>query len=255
MVKPMSGRVRKGMMYASAALIASGTIMTAVSLHAEPLPAPLPTTVSVHVRPHATSIYRVQIVDPFAAQPDAASVAGAPQTIAQASGLSSAPGVVPKLGPLSVPNPDGSMPAGSPVLASDQTTTYTLQATLLGNPSIAEFQSGGDVELLKVGDMLGDRKVVRITKGEVDFADGTRISMAGGNAQNPSQSVPAAPMTAPGVAVTTAPGLAPNATPAAAPVSSAPPASPATAPQPQVFVTPPAQRPTPAAPAPSSATP
>lgn len=231
----MRSVARSHILIVSAALLGAGAVAAAGYSIAAPLPPKPKTTVQVAVAPAAASIYQMHIVDAFADTRLARGVgAGAPVS----TGVDQS---VPQLTPLSVPNPDGTLP-GAPLgsggrLPSGNQATYTLQATLIGTPSLAEFSAGSDVQILHVGDHLGQRVVAEIGRGEVRFLDGTIVTIGpmtgGSNADDSSGTSHGVPQfmtggsNAAGVPTTSASVTTSTSAPVAtfAPIPSAPPTS------------------------------
>gem|GEM_PF-6213035 len=185
----MSPWIRRTFLTIGLSLFVAQIVAHAGVSQAIPPKKPLPSNVTVVIKVRGPSIQRTKILDPFQIDPSLASASTTPSSSSTTSNGSSpttaflTPNVVPgsaashvpQLGPLSVPNPDGSMPTGG---STGGFATYTLQATLLGSPSLAVFQSGNDTEIVPVGKKLGDRTIAKITMGEVIFSDGSRIGIA-----------------------------------------------------------------------------
>ena len=60
---------------------------------------------------------------------------------------------------------------------------YTLKATITGGNSVAYVQDGNDVQIVRVGDVLAGKVVVRIRLDGIDFADGMRLLLS--NSRSP----------------------------------------------------------------------
>jgi hypothetical protein len=73
----------------------------------------------------------------------------------------------------------GDAPPSAPV--------YILKATIVGSNSVAYVQCGNDMQIVRVGDVLAGKVVVRIRLDGIDFADGMRLLLS--NSRLPATAV------------------------------------------------------------------
>ncbi len=90
-----------------------------------------------------------------------------------------------------VPNPAGAvpdpgMPAGTTIasVASDTrsagpTLTLVVRATIIGPNPVAYVANGRAMDIVRVGDRLGDRRVAKIDLRGLAFSDGSRLDLPG----------------------------------------------------------------------------
>lgn len=119
--------------------------------------------------------------DPFAEeQPDAVPVAdanGADPSVSNAALADDGPRV-PDIADL--PGSDASVPQ-----------TLTLKATIVGSNPVAYVQDGPGMDIVRVGDLLGGRRVNRIYLQGVSLSDGTRLALPGMFVPTPPPEMPA----------------------------------------------------------------
>jgi hypothetical protein len=127
----------------------------------------------------APSVPRVasQIVrDPFAGSPQAApdrsaanasSAAPQPEPPAVANDAGDANGSVPKIAGAGVP----------PGASATEPMTLTVRATIVGRTSVAYVANGSAMDIVRVGDSLGDRRIAAIDLEGIAFTDGSRLDL------------------------------------------------------------------------------
>ena len=114
--------------------------------------------------------------DPFAANPAmraARAAAASPSGTRAAAGLQSEVALTstPAGGDMAVPDIDGQ--AQLPV----KTLTLVLRATIVGPQPVAYVANGAAMDIVRVGDTLGDRRVMAIDLRGIVFSDGTRLDL------------------------------------------------------------------------------
>jgi hypothetical protein len=136
----------------------------------------------------APSVPRVasQIVrDPFAGSPQAApdrsaanasSAAPQPEPPAVANDAGDANGSVPNIAGAGVP----------PGASATEPMTLTVRATIVGRTSVAYVANGSAMDIVRVGDSLGDRRIVKIDLEGITFNDGSRLDLAAGYNATPA---------------------------------------------------------------------
>jgi len=96
--------------------------------------------------------------------------------LVNAPGVSAAGGGVPDVGgTASVPNP-ASDPRGAAVGAS---LTLVVRATITGANPVAYVANGTMMDIVRVGDRLGDRRIAKIDLRGLAFSDGSRLDLPG----------------------------------------------------------------------------
>ena len=74
---------------------------------------------------------------------------------------------------------------------SGDLTGVVLKATIVGRRAVAYLQNGAVLDIVRVGDRLGTRTIVRIELRGIVFDDGSRLDLSGGYRATP----PPAPAT------------------------------------------------------------
>ena len=70
--------------------------------------------------------------------------------------------------------------AAMPDAAQAPAPTLVVRATIVGRTSVAYVANGSEMDIVRVGDSLGDRRVVKIDIEGIAFDDGTRLDLAAG---------------------------------------------------------------------------
>ncbi len=126
--------------------------------------------------------------DPFAAAPSEDRPEEAPASQAENASRSYTPGytTVPNLvGAPSVPDPGVGTTIvdqrGAPgeVRMTSAATTLDVRATIVGANPVAYVANGTMMDIVRIGDRLGDRRVAKIDLRGLAFADGSRLDLAG----------------------------------------------------------------------------
>jgi hypothetical protein len=134
--------------------------------------------------------------DPFAGNPQASHAAPPPDDAANAvppSRAAAATNGADATG--NVPNIAGAdMPPGA--AAAAEPMTLTVRATIVGRTSVAYVANGSAMDIVRVGDSLGDHRIVKIDLEGITFNDGSRLDLAAGYNATP------APLRRPGQTIT-----------------------------------------------------
>ena len=121
-------------------------------------------------RPNESGASQPRTTEPSAAS-GAASVAAARRVTVDRAGI-----VVPDIDPVAVAAPEaGAVAAGRP--AGDE-VQLVLKATITGSDSVAYVAAGSTMQLVRVGDTLGGRRVQTIDGRGLGFTDGTRLELS-----------------------------------------------------------------------------
>jgi hypothetical protein len=188
--------IRRAVAISGSVLLAMGLMGGTILSQAKPVSKRIVQRITVRVAPSRPTLQNLVIQDPFQADPGVV-----PTQTGSSSGVGSLvgrngqpPALVPGLGALNVPDARGLQPGGSTAGAQQGSgsQTFTLQATLLGHPSLAEFETGDNTVILREGEHLGDRVIAHIQAGEVIFGDGSAIALAASGGSPNSSAMPAA---------------------------------------------------------------
>jgi hypothetical protein len=104
--------------------------------------------------------------DPFAGEPERAPL---PLPATRSSTIS-LPGV-------SVPDISIPSPGGASAIAARTAAPLALRATIVGSRSVAYVEYGPALEIVRVGDALGELRIIRIDLRGLTFANGTRLDL------------------------------------------------------------------------------
>lgn len=132
-----------------------------------------------HLPPHVANVI---VRDPFSGKPVAASNAASTPVRSETGRAATASG--PASSGASSSGGSGTVPniGADPHVAADasqSTLTLALRATIVGPSPVAYVENGTAMDIVRVGDMLGDRRVARIDLRGITFTDGSRLDLPG----------------------------------------------------------------------------
>jgi hypothetical protein len=134
--------------------------------------------------PQAPPIPRVAnaiVRDPFAGAPQTgAGQAPPPSVDLPAAALGGAPSAKTDA---TVPNIAGG--AADTTVADASAAQLAVRATIVGRNSVAYVANGTEMDIVRVGDSLGDRRVAAIDLDGIAFTDGSRLDLSGGYTATP----------------------------------------------------------------------
>ncbi len=133
--------------------------------------------VTIDVRPDLPRVASLIARDPFAGKPSAGSARAMPSDRSHAA---NAAGADNELAVANLPGasdavtvPDIANAGAVPVAA----LTLVLRATIVGPNPVAYVANGTAMDIVRVGDTLGDRRVAKIDLRGIAFDDGTRLDL------------------------------------------------------------------------------
>jgi hypothetical protein len=129
--------------------------------------------VTVDARPDLPSVASIIARDPFLGKPGPGAANGTRSQPSAPAGADSsiAMGSVPNPGDVVVPD------IASRSGAAGDRLTLVLRATIVGPEPVAYVANGTAMDIVRVGDSLGDRRVAKIDLRGIAFADGTRLDL------------------------------------------------------------------------------
>jgi hypothetical protein len=137
-------------------------------------------SVTIDARPSLPSVASIIVRDPFSGKPE-------PRTAQRQSSQLAISNVPRSDSGIDVPDIDA---RSAPAVAS---TTLVLRATIVGPQPVAYVANGSAMDIVRVGDTLGDRRVAKIELRGIAFDDGTRLDLPESYVSTPSPKRPAAP--------------------------------------------------------------
>jgi hypothetical protein len=146
--------------------------------------------VTIDLRPPLPPVASLITRDPFAGNPalaaSAVNQAGTAHRNRSSAGATAAAGPDPSDGSSSVVVPDIEVRSGP----AATTLTLVLRATIVGPEPVAYVANGTQMDIVRVGDILGVRRVTRIDLRGIAFADGTRLDLPGAFVPTPAPAHP-----------------------------------------------------------------